>query len=53
MSCQTYTVVAAFVTGDGQYRVCVRGHHMSLLADESIKEGDAVVIVGDRAERAK
>lgn len=48
---RTHTVINAYRGRDGQSRVYVKDHPLPLLCDEPVSEGDAVVIVGNRAER--
>lgn len=50
---QTHTVQSSYIGRDGQSRVYVKDHPIPLLCDEPVNEGDAVVIVRDRAERPK
>lgn len=48
---RNHTVINAYRGRDGQSRVYVKDHPLPLLCDDPVNEGDAVVIVGDRAER--
>ena len=48
---RTHTVINAYRGRDGQPRVYVKDHPQPLLCDETVQEGDAVVIQGSRAER--
>lgn len=50
---QTFIVQSAYVGRDGQPRCYVKNRVTPLLTETLLNEGDAVVIVGDRAERPK
>lgn len=50
---QTFTVQSAYVGRDGQPRCYVKNRVTPLLTETLLNEGDAVVIVGDRAERPR
>jgi membrane protein implicated in regulation of membrane protease activity len=53
MTRKSYTVVSAYTGRDGKTRVYVKDHPLPLLCEEPLNEGDAVVIVGQKAERAR
>lgn len=48
---KTHIVQSRYVARDGKPRVYVKDHPQPLLCDETVQEGDAVVIQGSRAER--
>jgi len=50
---RTHTVESAYRGRDGVDRVFVKGQPLPYFTDEPLSEGDAVVILGNRAEKAK
>lgn len=49
----TKTVESAYMGRDGKPRCFVKGNALPLFSDELLNEGDAVIVRGNRAEKAR
>lgn len=49
----TKTVESAYMGRDGKPRCFVKGNALPLYTDELLNEGDAVIVCGNRAEKAR
>ena len=53
MTRQTYIVESTYVGRDGKPRVFVKNNPLPFHTDEPLSEGDAVVLIGSKAVKAR